>query len=139
MPLTPLPSTVHGSPTCAGSGSSGKQRHAFQLPWPSFDHGMHLLPRGQSSVQKSHSMSAPPPSGSTRNILGRSDEEEDSSSVVEELAVVALLVDATVVLETLTASELLASIVPLVSAATMPTDGLHPEIAITKAQRTSSR
>src|SRR5690349_16293716 len=63
MPLTPEPSTVHSSPTDAGAGSSGEQRVAFQALPPSFAHGMHFSPSGQSCAQISHSMLTPPPSG----------------------------------------------------------------------------
>src|SRR5690606_33533351 len=48
MPETNEPSTLHGSPGAAGLGSSGEQRVAFQKWPPSFAHGMHFSPSGQS-------------------------------------------------------------------------------------------
>src|SRR5688572_31997288 len=63
IPLKPLPSTVHGSPGAAGSESSGEQRVAFHCAPPSFAHGMHFSPAGQSCANRSHSNDTPPPSG----------------------------------------------------------------------------
>src|SRR5688500_14082153 len=48
MPLTPEPSTVHGSPGASGSGSIGEQRVAFHEVPPSSAHGMHFSSSGQS-------------------------------------------------------------------------------------------
>ncbi len=67
MPLTPESTTVHGWPTAAGSSASGVHRVAFQLLPPSFTHGMHFSPRGQSCFQTSHSIDSLPPSGSMMN------------------------------------------------------------------------
>jgi hypothetical protein len=69
IPDTPEPSTVHSSPGCAGAGSSGEQRVAFHELPPSFAHGMHFSPSGQSCAQISHSMLTPPPSGSWMNPI----------------------------------------------------------------------
>ena len=62
MPLTPEPSTVHGSPGASGLGSSGEHFVAFQELPPSFAHGMHFSPFGQSCAHTSHSIEVPPKS-----------------------------------------------------------------------------
>src|SRR5687768_123031 len=64
MPETPLPSTVHASPTVPGSSAIGVQRVAFHELPPSFAHGIHFSPPGQSCAKMSQS-SAPPASGSS--------------------------------------------------------------------------
>lgn len=69
IPLTPLPSTTHGSPTSAGSGSMAVQRVAFQELLPSFAHGMHFMPAAQFCAHRSHSC-PPPRSGCPRKRLG---------------------------------------------------------------------
>src|SRR5688572_12439723 len=57
MPLAPESTTMHSSPTCFGSGATGEHRVAFHEPLPSFAHGMHFSPTGQSCDHRSHSSS----------------------------------------------------------------------------------
>jgi len=42
------------------SGASGEQRVPFHPLPPSCDHGMHVSPRGQSSIHRPHSTATPP-------------------------------------------------------------------------------
>src|SRR5687767_10547964 len=64
-PLTPEPSTRHGSPSTP-SPVIATQRFAFQNVPPSFAHAVHFCPSSQSCTFGSHSFALPPSGGTTK-------------------------------------------------------------------------
>jgi hypothetical protein len=80
IPLTPLPSTVHTSPTL--SGPAGTHFVAFQLPPPSSAHALHFSPSAQSCANRSHS--APLPASGAQM---KSHDVESPSVVVPDVPV----------------------------------------------------